>query len=411
MSFRKAFSFSAIESIGSRIFDLLTLWIVLNTLNTDDIAKFGLATSAIFVFNLFLVAPETALFKFQKTWQQDGRISEFLSAFFSFSVLKIALHYILALVVWLYVGEFNWFFYAVVFSAITQQIQAAEICRIYQRMELQQRKVALFELASKSVLMLLCCFLFFYASVELYFFIYAIWSLSVAGIWVSKLSYYVKFRISFSKSHISHVFTSMVGYSLWSHISGVMTIFIYNSNVLFLKWNHIDLDSIALFTVVNKVANLFFVIPMFFQSFVPVILANSGMDEERQFNKILLISALLSVAQFVFFFLFGSSLGILFGLSSDFDSHRFYQLGLIVCTGILFLNLSRPISTFLLIKSKPRKVLLNIFIPATLTAMIGYPLCIRFYQLDGAAWGNAAVYLLLATLLFIQFFRYRRNLE
>ena len=80
-SLKKALGFSALESVGSRVFDFVTLWIVLNTLTSNDLALFGLATSALFFFNAIFVAPETALLRFQKNWAANDELSEYISSF------------------------------------------------------------------------------------------------------------------------------------------------------------------------------------------------------------------------------------------------------------------------------------------------------------------------------------------
>ena len=305
MGLKTAFSYSALESIVSRVFDLLILWVVFNALPTEDVALFGVSTSAIFIFNLFFLTPETSLFKFQKRWKMDGVLYKYLSAFFSFSLIKILLHYLLIGCVYVLYDSTNWFFYAVIYSAIVQQVQISEICRIYFRLELQQRKVAIYELIGKGLLLLLVSFLFVQGSISKYYLIYYGWTCVMAVVWLSELRKFESIRISFGSDTLIKIKDSMFGYSLWTHVVGVMTMFIYNSNVLFLEWLGRPLKDVALFTVVNKVANLFFVLPMFIQSFVPVVLANIKDEEKSKLLKLLLINAIVSVGQFVFFVLFG----------------------------------------------------------------------------------------------------------
>ncbi|MDO6527447.1 hypothetical protein Q4519_17340 [Motilimonas sp. 1_MG-2023] len=400
--FKKALSYSAIESIGSRVFDFVTLWIVLNVLPVEDVAKFGIATSAIFAFNLIMFAPETALMKHQKQWQQQGVLADYLGAFVSFSVFKISLHYLLAFIVYIISGELNWFFYAVVFSAVTQQIQAAEIARIFNRMELRQKKVAIFENASKILLLTCVLCLYFYPSLDVYFSIYFTWSLLITTIWLANLKHVSGYVFSFSKSMLSKIYTAMMGFSLWSHLSGVMTLYIYNASLLYMGLLGADLNTVAVYTVVNKVANLFFVVPMFFQSFIPVVLANAGLDAELKFKKILAISGSLSIGQFLFFLVLGSYIGTFFGLDPEF-SEMFYLLGLTVSFGILALNVSRPLSTYLMIKRSPFIIMKWVFIPATIAATIAFPTGIYFYSSYGAAFSSALIYSLMAVLLYTQY--------
>ncbi|WP_447549989.1 hypothetical protein, partial [Vibrio cholerae] len=104
---KKAFSFSALESIGSRVFDIVTLWLILNSLQGEDLVNFGLATSTIFIFNFFLISPETSLLRKQKEWESEGRLESYITTFASFSILKIAFHYIAIIILFLNYGELN----------------------------------------------------------------------------------------------------------------------------------------------------------------------------------------------------------------------------------------------------------------------------------------------------------------
>lgn len=405
MNFRRTLSFSAIESIASRGFDLLILWVVFNSLSTEDVALFGVATASVFIFNFFLLTPETALLKYQKEWLGRSELTEYMSAFFSFSLLKSFLLYFLAISYYIINGEMNWFFYAVVFSLITQKIQMAEICRIYFRMELQQDRVALFEFISKAFLLFCICILFFYPSIKVYFLCYFLWGVMAAFFWLYRLRRFVFFSFSFTQNTFKKLKSAMLGYSLWTHITGVMTLFIYNANVLFLKWLDLPIEDVALFTVVNKVSNLFFVIPMFFQSFVPVLLANGGKGSRLAFNKILIISAAISIFQFLFFLIAGSYLGAIFGIEEN-ELSQFYGVGLIMSAGIMVLNISRPLSTFLLVRVKAQRVMLGVFVPSFILALIIYPVSIYLDGINGAAYSALSIYMAMAILLIFGYFKY-----
>lgn len=403
LSLRSAFSYSAIESIGSRFFDFATLWLVLNNLNSDDLANFGLATSSIFFFNLFFLSPETGLLRNQKTWIENNRISCYISSFVKFSAFKIVLHYISAILLYLYTGEMNWFFYAIVFSAATQQIQAAEIARIFMRMNLKQDSVAHFELCSKFLLCLLCLVLLYFPSIFVYFSIYLIWSLSITLLWLLKLSKAVSIKNKPLNTVYYCVKDSLLGFSIWAHITGVITYFVYNANIIFLKYFSFTNDDIAMYTVITKVSNLFFVIPMFFQSFVPVLLSNDNTSNKFSFRKVMLICTAISLSQFGFYLFFGDYLGQAFGVSEE-NIDTFYELGLWINLGIFFLNVTRPLATYLIIKRPPFHLLLFVNIPTVLSTIIIYPLFIGIYGLNGAAYGSLVIFSLMSVLIL---YRYR----
>jgi len=403
-----ALGYSAIESIGSRVFDFAMLWIVLNSLPETDIAKFGLATASIFFFNLVFFAPEIALLRNQKEWSKRGELDQYLSAFVSFASLKLIIHLVLVFLVAGILNAGHWLIYAIIFSAITQQIQLAEIARIYMRMELHQRQVAKFELISKITLCTLCLWLFKEASLEVYFIIYFGWSLVVSAMWLHQLNKYARLKFLGTKATANLIWSASAGFSFWSHISGILTYYIYNANILYLGAFKAPTEDIALYTIISKVANLFFVIPMFFQSFVPVVLSNSGSESNPRFKKLLLSNAGLSLTQFVFFLALGWWLAPVFGLKGTAKTWDFYYLGLIINGGTLALNLTRPLSTYLLIKTSPAKVMLLVFTPTAIAATILYAAGSFYFGIVGCAIGSGLAYALMAIMLITLYVNHKK---
>jgi O-antigen/teichoic acid export membrane protein len=274
-------------------------------------------------------------------------------------------------------------------------------------MELRQRRVATYEVKSKMALAIVALYLFYQSSIEIYFFIYFIWSLVVAVYWIAVLSKEHHVHISLRSRNYFLVSSVLRGFSLWTHFSGLATFFIYNSTVFFLGLLSFSSEDVAFFTVVNKVSNLFFVIPMFLQSVVPIVLSNANLAAREQFNKILLLSFFISLTQVVIFALFGRYIGIFFGLDVD-ATLSFYEYGLIISVGIFLLNTTRPLSTFLFIKSQPRRIMLRVFVPAVALAMVVYPWSLNNFGLIGISYAILFVYSFLAVLLLSNYLYLKR---
>ncbi|QEO44557.1 hypothetical protein [Vibrio tarriae] len=399
---KKAFSFSALESIGSRVFDIVTLWLILNSLQGEDLVNFGLATSTIFIFNFFLISPETSLLRKQKEWESEGRLESYITTFASFSILKIAFHYIAIIILFLNYGELNWIIYAVVFSAATQQIQSAEIVRIFMRMNLRQKEVLRLEIFTKSALCLSCLYLFIQPNVSVYFLIYLLWSLLAVLVWWLVALKSVSFTRQSVNIFINNLKDSVVGFSLWSHLVGVISYFVYNSNLLFMKYYSFPTDTLALFTSITKVSNLFFVIPMFFQSFVPVLLSNSG--DEKSFNRLQLACSGFALVQFLIFLIFGKYLGLVFGVSQEYID-TFFKLGIWVNAGILLLNLTRPMATYIIIRKRPSALLWYVSLPTAVSTLFLYPLYIEYFDIYGAVYASFSVFLIMSMLILLRYSR------
>ena len=406
---KSALGYSALESIGSRVFDFAILWIVLNTLPETDIAKFGLATASAFIFNLVFFSPETALLRNQKEWKQTGELRNYLSAFVSFASLKLIIHLGLSILAVSVLNAGHWLIYAIIFSTITQQIQLAEIARIYMRMELQQRHVARFEIFSKITLCVTCLWLFEAASIEAYFSIFFGWSLVVSVLWLHQLNNQIRLQFAGIKVTANLIWSASTGFSFWSHFIGILTYYIYNANILYLGAFKAPTEDIALYTIISKVANLFFVIPMFFQSFVPVVMSNAGSESNAKFKKLLLSNAALSLIQFSFFLALGWWLAPIFGLKDASRTSNFYYLGLIINGGVLALNLTRPLSTYLLLKISPAKVMFLVFIPSAVVASLLYAAGSFYLGILGCAIGSGVAYAFMSIILTSMYIRHEHN--
>lgn len=405
MSFKVALGYSALETIVARSLDLACMWVVMNTLGVSDIATYGLATSFIFIFNAVMFSPETSLQRFQKQWAITGSLASYLSAFFSFSLLKLALHALTLMFVFCVFGA-SWFFYAVLFSLITQQIQLAEIPRIFFRMELRQGLVAYSELLLKAFLFFCVCILFLYPSIVVYFFVFWFVTAVSAVYWIARLSlvrlgwvFSIKFR-----EHFSRILEAARGYSLWTHMMGVMTIVVYNSGIYALiSMGYQDAD-LAFFTVLNKVINLFFVIPMFLQSFVPVLLANDSDNKLSRFHKVKHVGMGLAAAQLLIFLVLGKYLGVFFGLDGS-DIHRFYYAGLILSVGVFVLNITRVFATFCLVKGEAKRFFLRVNTPACLLALMLYPLFAALWGVVGVVLAMSIVMTAMSLAIVCEYFR------
>lgn len=407
MSLRTAFKYSIIESIFSRGFDLVTLWLVLSSLPNADISKFGLATASISFFNFAFFSPETSLLRLQKIWQEEETLSSYLSTFIIFSISKILIHLVMFLIAGLYFGFNHWSIYAIGFSAITQQIQNSEIARIYLRMDLQQKYVAKFEIISKFLLLGLCSALLFIPNLTLYFSIFFVWSVLASVYWITSLNKRVMLHVVNFSTFLNNLRKSAMGYATWTHIIGVLANFISNSSILFLAMFSVNDDLIALYTGALRINNLQMTLPMLLAAFVPVALANSGGESERVFNKIVFANAAFSILQTVVFLAVASYLATLFGYREV--ERDFYILCAIMSCGLLLLNLTRPLNQYSMINEFPARALFFVFVPSAIFAAGAFYLGVWLGGIQGLAWSVTTAYAFLSFLQLIAFFRTKRN--
>ncbi|XKE47225.1 hypothetical protein LG302_08895 [Halomonas organivorans] len=404
---KRAFGYSALESVGSRGFDFITLWILLNTLPTVDLADFGLATSVLFIFNFILVVPETSLLKHQKEWGANGTLQQYITTFYYFSLAKCVSLVSLLVLSYLVFG-YDWQVVAIALALGTQLIQAAEIARIYLRMELQQKRVAKVEIVTKSLLAMLCLAQFVYPGLIVYLMIYLGWTFLVACFWALAMLREKQFQPIDWKTFVTCFKSAFLGFSLWQHFSGVITFYLYNIDPLFLKLNEVTTPEIATYTAALKVSNLFFVVPMFLQSFVPVILANAGGKSEHAYQRLVVGNTVLSLLQLLAFVALGAWLAPLFGVTDAAAKTSFYTYGGLICVGVFLLNMARPLSTYLLIRLSPRLLFPQVFIPTLFVSTILFAVLTWRYGAIGCAVASAVAYGIFGALLLVCRMRHSR---
>lgn len=405
---KKALGFSAIEAIGSRGFDFLNLVILLNTLSPEDLAEFGVASSLLFIFNLVLITPETSLLRDQKKHKRDGSLPRHLSSFYQFSALKITSLYLLAAAALFLRDSYPWALPSILLAISAQQIQFSEISRIFRRMELKQKQVARIEIVSKGSLTIACCALLWWPHLQLYLLIYLVWSLSISVVWLAIIRKDTAPPLVPIREAANRIRNAVLGFSLWQHISGALTYYLYNIDPLFLKIYGTSVSEIATYTAALKVSNLCFVVPMFLQSFVPVALANAKANEKDAFFKLLKLNLAIAIAQIACIAIAGPWIAQAFGATTE-NLPLFYTLMIIINIGVLLLNITRPISTYLLIKDSPKRLLFLIFIPTAVLATAAYPLGINSWGVVGCAVASAVGYAFFGLCLCILYLTHLRN--
>ncbi|MCB0340014.1 MAG: hypothetical protein KDD53_10435, partial [Bdellovibrionales bacterium] len=154
---------------------------------------------------------------------------------------------------------------------------------------------------------------------------------------------------------------------------------------------------ISAYTLALKVSSFFFVLPMFIQFMGAVLLNHVERTQEAELHlsRILGLNAAISLLQFCFYLCFGTLLLRFFGDSNAYT----YTLGLVLNVGVLLLNLTRPVSSYLMVKAPLREVFLSAHVPTLTFALFAYPLCTYLYGSMGTAWASLLSYGLLGALL------------
>lgn len=398
--FRLSLTYGALEQIGVRVCDLLAMWLLMRTLPEADLATYGVATALLFVFSLLLVAPEAALMRDKKRWQAGGVLDSYLSGLLLFAWLRVLVVGVLAGVVAATQGLHQTFTYACLLACGVQLIQVAEVARLEHRVDMAHATVFKVELWAKLGFLACSALMFVQPGLQFYAGIYIGWYLVVALYWHGRLVRKHGLRWIPSWQTLPRAFDALRAFAFWQHLSGVVTYVMYNIDPWVLSRFGTPVSDVALYTAVLKISALFFAVPMFLQNMVTVFLVNSevGTDRVQRFRKMFVANALISVAQYVFFIVFGAWLATVFR-GQHASPAAFHELGLIIGLGVLILNLVRPVMADLILHANMRALLLTAYLPALILSACAYVALTAWYGMAGCAWASTLSYTLFAGLI------------
>ena len=397
--FRQALGYGALEQVALRVLDFLTLWIVLHTLPEADLASYGVATGMLFLFNVALVTPESALLRDRVKWAAAGELDSHLKAFLLFAELRILFLAVLAATVAWVSGTDGVVFYACALSLIAQTIQLAEIARIDFRADLRQKTILATELPLKALLLALAALLFLAPGLANYLLIYLAWAVIGALAWLRRMRRRHGVGFNLEWRGLARIRAVMADFSLWQHLAWLVTCVVFNIDPWVLTWFSADTATVATYTLALKVAWMFLMAPVFLQTMTGILLLNSQSEAQRQrvFRGMLGLNAGVSLAQFLFFVLAGEWIGHLFR-GGDLDARLFVELGFILNLGGLALNLVRPFIAELTLRGDMRRLLLTLYLPVLAVGGAGYLALTPWLGAPGCAAASALAYLVFALL-------------
>lgn len=401
--FRGSLSYGVLDQVVARVFDFASLWVVMRTLPEQDLAAYGVATAMLFLFNLFLLVPESSLIRDKKKWADKGELPAYLGGFLLFAELRIGIVILLSLCVGLLSGWDSLYFYACLFGLSNQLIQLAELTRLDFRIDLQQRQVFRIEILLKALLLSMVLVLFAHPGLHVYLGIYIGWAVVSALYWSYRLrqKHGISFHLQWSQ--LRYAWQALRDFSFWQHLSGVVTYVVYNIDPWVLTWFATATATVSTYTLALKVTALFFAIPMFLQSMTTIFLVNckSEADKHRAFRRMFGLNAAIALGQMLIFVLFGEQLGFLFR-GEALDTTAFYELGAVLCLGVLVLNLARPLLSDLVLHAPMPRLLVRVFLPTLVFALTAYIVMTASMGPLGCAIASAMSYCLFAVLLLWQ---------
>lgn len=195
---------------------------------------------------------------------------------------------------------------------------------------------------------------------------------------------------------------SFLGFSIWSHLMGIMTDIIYRADLLILGWLGASFRSVGNYNIALQMASFTKLLPQILQYNATLGLSNS--NEKRQQEEITFLflkySFLLSVVTMAGYLVLGR-VAILIIAGRDVD--EIYHLGLYIIAGLCIFNTLRPLISYGTVVHNIQECFCYAILPSSLLTLACYVFMGIIRGAEGLAMANlfGGIVMALCTLAYI----------
>ena len=384
---------SGVEKIFIIAIQFFSTIIIIRKLPREDYGIIGIVIGYFAFVNFFNISLESSILKNHKIY--DNNIKEILQIFSSFNLLKSLIiigFAILLSVILIYIYHDVGFCFAIwSISLITVTNNMTAPFEIYFASKFEQSTVT-----KISIIRYLSSFILLFG---LYYFP-TLWYIAVKDLLVSLIYILIWNSLVFKKYNYIPKFNrldmpfireALLKYSIWTHLNGVVTNFIYRSDTFFLSF-FVSFSIIGDYNIALSSANIANIIPMIlgYQNSIALSNAKSKSEAVRITNIFLLSSIIVGLVTFFFFFFLGSFyLKIVTG--SDNINEIYYLMMCIVIGLILVKSFASPLNSFINIFGSVKKLFYKVMIPSLIFTALSYFVGAYLYGAKGVAISNIFV--------------------
>lgn len=163
--------------------------------------------------------------------------------------------------------------------------------------------------------------------------------------------------------HMPIIRGSFMGFSLWAHLIGVMTDFIYRADLLILGWLNASFRTVGNYNIALQIANFSKLLPQILQYNTTLGLSRSESVETREKLTFFFLkySFLLSCTILAGYVLFGR---IVIRLVAGSGVEEIFALGLYIIAGLCVFNTFRPLISYGIVAHDIRECFLYAILPS-----------------------------------------------
>ena len=400
-------SFSIIDKLINVAGQLISFTIITRALGADIYALFGIVSSFFVFFNFFNIAIENSIFKEYKEY--DG--TEILSDFLYFSIFKILLLIVFYSSFYIFskakYGEDIKF---VILSFIFLQIAEilTSVTSVYMATQLEQARLAFMSSVKFILILLSSPILFIHPSVE----VLAIRDFFVLIIYITiflitqpifrKILLGLFTKRNFKKT-VKMYWEKIRSIALWVHLNGVVTFFIYKSDVFILSIHEQSTEILGHYAMAVTFANFANIIPMIMNNHNIIVLSKCKTKEEtKKVDRLFVILYFIVILTTIVGFTITGD--YLIQLVSGIRAENVKTWTLIIIISLLIMKgLSGIYMSKIFLYGSLRNMFVFVSLPVFILTIFTYYFASLHYSATGLAYSNILVGLIWAFLVYITY--------
>lgn len=386
--------------LGSQF--LITVLLV-RLLPRQDYGVIGVVTGYFAFVNIINISLESIILRDHKIF--DLKIEKYIYNFFVFNIIKSIFFILIALILSALLvnifsnANFLYSIWSITVIYIADALTAPLV--IYQSAKLNQKTVTKISLIRAFLNLIILLGLFYFPSLK-YILIKDIFvSFTYVSIWLIITVKFINIKNIKIIEDIDFHFlkNTLLDYSLWTHLNGVVTNFIYRSDTFFLSF-FVGLTTIGNYNIALNSANVANILPMIlgYQNSVALSHAKNDKQAFSVSNAFVRFSFYINIFSFAVFYFFGNFyLYLITGLQENREVYTYMiyiVLGIIISKGI-----TSPLIAYINIRGSVKSLFFNVLIVLSVITFIIYYFSAKFFGAYGISVSNIFVSVLWVTLL------------
>lgn len=364
--------FYALNRISLRLFEVISLWILIKLLPATEIALIGISVGFIALLNILNISPERIIYKSYEEVQK--RLSDHVSSYMAFWFFKSAGMLLIALIVAAiyarsgYGGEMF-----LVMSGLTITYLFGNLQLLMQEVffvSLRQKSATYFNLASMAIFLLSMGLLVIYPSAELYVGLVLLKSALTALGFIALAGKEIGFALKVPSDAIALVKDALAEFAVLDHLIGA-GIEIVSKSFLFVLGFFAAHQVVGNYTIALSLVNFLIFGPMvlYRTSMLAITRVTTKDGLEKVLSAFTKYSVLLSLIQLGLFMIFLEHIVRFFAGTLERDIWVYAAL---LGFGTSVFTAGYPVHAVAILKTDIRKYFLRVILPVTAASVLGY---------------------------------------